>query len=168
MIVAHAWCNSGQPCPVRHSVKEAIDLKLFLCFISHEKDRKRQEQLAKERLEQRKKQIAARKLAKQAGQPPPEEEKPSPPRPVPLPEDANNKQALQDAVVKEMEIRYHEERDLLVQVGKNDGTNKIEQLGFIGYNKDVTWDEMYGRQEGQGSSNSYILIKVKFEAGIDI
>ncbi|KAJ8047726.1 hypothetical protein HOLleu_06793 [Holothuria leucospilota] len=83
---------------------------------AHEKDRKRQEQLAKERLEQRKKQIAARKLAKQAGQPPPEEEKPSPPGPVPLPEDANNKQALQDAVIKEMEIRYHEERDLLVQV----------------------------------------------------
>lgn len=68
-------------------------------------------------MEQRKKQIAARKLAKQKGEaPPPEGESVSPPGPVPLPEDENNKQGMQDAVIKEMEIRYQEERDVLVQV----------------------------------------------------
>ena len=76
----------------------------FFLTCRKERDRKRQEQLAKERLEQRRKQRAVGAESKQNA------------TPVQLPENENDKPALQEAVVKEMEIRHSAEREFLMEV----------------------------------------------------
>ncbi|XP_071495122.1 uncharacterized protein [Diadema antillarum] len=79
-----------------------------------ERDRKRQEQLAKERLEQRRRLKASG--AKQETD-----------TPVVMPENENDKQALQEAVVKEMELRHSSERDFLMQLVQEESQGELRK-----------------------------------------
>ncbi len=81
-----------------------------------QKDRKRQEQLARERLEQRKKLAKAKKEARQRGELGSMMEAPTVMSIIPMPENENDKVAMQEVVVKELEVKHSEERDLLIQV----------------------------------------------------
>ena len=88
-------------------------------FCSLQRDRKRQEQLAKERLEQRKKAARAAKEARKRGESGPEGsllQQPTVMSVVPMPENENDKSAMQEVVVKELEMKHVEERNLLIQV----------------------------------------------------
>ncbi|XP_033123436.1 trichohyalin-like isoform X2 [Anneissia japonica] len=69
-----------------------------------ELERKRQMQLAKDRLMQRK------KMLKEA------QEKVEDKAPVPMPENPDDRVAMEDAVIKEMEIKHATERDLLIML----------------------------------------------------
>ncbi|XP_078676996.1 uncharacterized protein LOC144913832 [Branchiostoma floridae x Branchiostoma belcheri] len=77
-----------------------------------EKERSRQEQLARERLEERKR----RRREGQGKQEPGEEA-------VPVPEDAEDALAWQEAVVREMEKKHAEERDKLVELLQTEGAS---------------------------------------------
>ncbi|XP_071961658.1 uncharacterized protein [Antedon mediterranea] len=66
-----------------------------------EQERKRQLQLAKDRLEKRKKML---------------KEKVEDKGPVPMPDDADGRVAMEDAVIKEMEIKHGTERDVLIKL----------------------------------------------------
>ncbi|XP_041457735.1 trichohyalin-like isoform X3 [Lytechinus variegatus] len=84
-----------------------------------EKDRKRQEQLAKERLEQRRRLKAA------------SQEKKETVTPVMLPENENDKQGLQEAVIQEMEMKHVTERDFLMQLVQDESQGDLRKTANL-------------------------------------
>eukprot|EP00057_Strongylocentrotus_purpuratus_P011445 XP_011665919.1 PREDICTED: trichohyalin isoform X2 [Strongylocentrotus purpuratus] len=84
-----------------------------------EKDRKRQEQLAKERLAQRRRLKAAATETKETV------------TPVMLPENENDKQGLQEAVIQEMEMKHSTERDFLMQLVQDESQGDLRKTAGL-------------------------------------